>query len=81
MARLWVGALAGLVLATGAVAQEAEGLDPRARVSLLNPGSDIPDHVSQIVGPTAEAYVFEGALEPRRMYKVEANPDAGFHWP
>lgn len=81
MARLWVGALAGLVLATGAVAQEAEGLDPRARVSLLNPGSDVPDHVSQLVGPTAEAHVFEGALEPRRMYKVEANPDAGFHWP
>jgi pimeloyl-ACP methyl ester carboxylesterase len=83
-----MGAMTGLILALGLAGlasaqatEPADPVDPRARVSLLNPGSDIPDHVSQIVGPTAEAHGFNGTLQPRRMYRIEANPQAGFHWP
>lgn len=81
MAGLIAVALSGLFLAAGAFAKDTDAIDPRAQVSLLNPSSDVPDHISQIAGPTAEAYVFDGTLETQRMYRVEADPDAGFHWP
>jgi len=65
---------------SSACSQAPDSYDPRARVS-TDPGSRIPDHISEIVGPAPEIHVYDGALEPRRVYRIEANPEAGFHWP
>ena len=77
---LVMAVLAVLVAQGGAQAQSDEAVDPRARVS-MNPNSDIPDHISEIVGPAPTAETYGGALVPRTMYRIEANPEAGFHWP
>lgn len=84
MRQLLVGFLVGLLVAItsvgGAVSQELESDDPRARVS-MNPNSRIPDHISEIVGPAPDFHAYDGVLEPRRVYRIEANPEAGFFWP
>ncbi|MEE2526131.1 hypothetical protein V0U79_07110 [Hyphobacterium sp. HN65] len=80
MIRLVMAILTVMVAQGELQAQSAEALDPRARVS-MNPNSQIPDHISEIVGPAPTAEVYNGALTPRTLYRVEADPDAGFHWP
>ena len=80
MIRLVMAVLAVLVAQGGVQAQSAEAVDPRARVS-MNPNSRIPDHISEIVGPAPTAEVYSGELASRSLYRFEANPEAGFHWP
>ncbi len=69
-----------LIAQGGAQAQSDETVDPRARVS-MNPNSRIPDHISELVGPAPTPEVYDGQLAPRTIYRFEANPEAGFHWP
>lgn len=80
MTRVLLAVLAVLVAQGGLQAQSAEGLDLRARVS-MNPNSRIPDHISEILGPAPTTAVYEGTLNPRTLYRFEADPDAGFYWP
>lgn len=77
---LVMAVLTVLVAQGGAQAQSSEAVDPRARVS-MDPSSRIPDHISEIVGPAPAAETYGGALVSRTMYRIEANPEAGFHWP
>ncbi|WP_291844126.1 hypothetical protein [Maricaulis sp.] len=80
MARFLAGLLIALAGLDCTFAQEGDGYHPRARVS-MDPSSRIPDHISEIVGPAPELHVYEGVLEPRQVYRIEANPELGFHWP
>ena len=41
----------------------------------------IPDHISQPIGPPPVYRAFEGDVSPKTIYRIEANPDAGFYWP
>lgn len=70
----------GFSMAEAYAQQDAE-IDPRAIVSLFDRDSRIPDHVSEPVGPMPTTHSYEGMLEPRTMYLVEANPEKGFYWP
>jgi pimeloyl-ACP methyl ester carboxylesterase len=80
MRRLLVGLLITIAFIGSAASQELDSIDPRARVS-MDPNSRTPDHISEIVGPAPEFHVYDGVLEPRRVYRIEANPEAGFFWP
>lgn len=67
--------------AISALAQEADTkIDPRARVSVFSTDG-IPDHIGQPVGPPPETHAYDGVLELGTIYRVDANPDAGFSWP
>lgn len=72
--------VAGLVLLASGPGW-AQEIDPRARVAAFDPGSRVPDHIGQPVGPAADTHTYDGALETRRIYRIEANPEAGFYWP
>ena len=55
-------------------------LEHRANVSALT-DSNIPDHVSEPVGPAPSSVEYEGSLEPGNIYRIQPNPNSGFHWP
>ena len=80
MLRVLAGLILGLMIGVSASAQSPEPIDPRARVS-MDPASRVPDHIGQPVGPPATTHPYEGKFEAGRMYRIGANPEAGFHWP
>lgn len=80
MRRLIAGLLIAVASVGGAASQELDSYDPRARVS-WDPNSRIPDHISEIVGPAPDFHAYDDVLEPGRVYRIEANPEAGFFWP
>lgn len=80
MIRLLTAIFGAMSVFGPALAQDADDYDPRARVS-VDRESRTPDHISEIVGPAARTYAYEGSLEARRIYRMEANPEAGFQWP
>jgi len=73
-----LAAMTALMVCGVAGAQE---IDPRARVALFDPASRVPDHIGEPVGPAPVTHAYDGVIEPRRIYRIDANPEAGFHWP
>lgn len=41
----------------------------------------LEDHITQPIGPPPETPTWDGGAEPRRVWRIEADPAAGFHWP
>jgi pimeloyl-ACP methyl ester carboxylesterase len=80
MQTLWLSLTFALLLGSQATAQADNEIDPQARVA-QSLQSRIPDHVSQPAGPPPDIFTYEGVLVPGRQYLIEADPDAGFHWP
>ncbi len=72
--------LAGMLVIQGSAQDLKSEIDPRARVSAFS-DDGVPDHIGQPVGPPPRTLGYEGALEPGNIYRMEANPSAGFHWP
>ncbi|WP_300526824.1 hypothetical protein [Maricaulis sp.] len=73
--------LAFLLAVLGGNQAVAQDVDPRARVAAFDRESRVPDHIGEPVGPAPTTHAYEGALETRKIYRIEANPGAGFHWP
>ncbi|MHC4262025.1 MAG: hypothetical protein ACYSWX_05855 [Planctomycetota bacterium] len=43
--------------------------------------ASLEDHVTQPIGPPPETPAWDGIAEPRRVWRVETDPAADFHWP
>ena len=80
MRRVLAALLVAVVASPSNSAEAAGELEPAARVS-IDPGSRVPDHVSQIAGAPPSVMIYDGALDAGHVYRISANPQAGFLWP